>query len=341
MQIARGQRWERASPENKWTDYGTFTHWTVLILMYQLFLRRGEIVESHVVTHTAKRPWTRDSVKFFAGDERLVPRADGRPDARRAEDLTHVLLDAVPDKTNAQGSRDPFVLKVFTAKQREQAGSDFPAFLFDGGRLIWILFQQYPVPAAFAGWVPLFCKTHAIPPALATAYHANDFARGIRQLGASAIPRIPTKDEHGRVLGGHCMRGAAANACMRMGATVVDVCKMARWQMAAWVRARGYDYTRQRLGDTAGVATAMMLNILAATPTDARLTASRREQQLDYTVALVAFGAAVGMVIVGAIVYWPEWAPSIFATHPDSTPDGDKSYAPDYPPNTPSGVGGR
>ena len=105
--------------------------------------------------------------------------------------------------------------------------------------------------------------------------------------------------------------------------------------MAAWVRARGYDYTRQRLGDTAGVATAMMLNILAATPTDARLTASRREQQLDYTVALVAFGAAVGMVIVGAIVYWPVWAPSIFATHPDSTPDGDETYAPAYPPAHP------
>ena len=131
------------------------------------------------------------------------------------------------------------------------------------------------------------------------------------------------------------MRGAAANACMRMGATVVDVCKMARWQMAAWVRARGYDYTRQRLGDTAGVATAMMLNILAATPTEARLTESRREQQMDHTVALVAFGAAVGLVVVGAIIYWPDWAPSIFATHPDSTPDGDKVYKPDYPPTHP------
>ena len=56
------------------------------------------------------------------------------------------------------------------------------------------LFEQFPVPRHYAGVVPLFCKTHAVPPAVARAYHANDFARGVRQLGAVATPRIPAKD---------------------------------------------------------------------------------------------------------------------------------------------------
>ena len=58
------------------------------------------------------------------------------------------------------------------------------------------------------------------------------------------------------------MRGAAANHSLRLGATVTEVCRMARWQMAAFVRAKGYDYTRSRLADTAGISAAMMLNIL-------------------------------------------------------------------------------
>ena len=118
---------------------------------------------------------------------------------------------------------------------------------------------------------------------------------------------------------------------------------MARWQMAAWVRARGYDYTRQRLGDTASIATAMMLNILAAAPAEARLVGFQRAHHADQTMELVALGAAVGLLVVGALIHWPIWAPSIFATPPDSTPDDGKRCPPDYPPtpNAPTGDGGQ
>jgi hypothetical protein len=143
--------------------------------------------------------------------------------------------------------------------------------LFDGGRLLWALFSLYPVPRVFAGLVPLFTREEVQLPKVVCQYTLNDYHKGLRKLCNDALPRIPRLVQ-GKALGGHCMRGAAANHSLRLGATVTEVCRMARWQMAAFVRAKGYDYTRSRLADTAGISAAMMLNILLAPPSLAQET---------------------------------------------------------------------
>ena len=265
VRVARGQRWFNATGGERWTEFATFTQWIIMVLMYQLFLRVGEVVQTYVDRHTARRPWTRASVSFWAGERCILMGQDGRPEQADAVHVTHVLLAAVPDKSNAAGSRDPFTLKVFSPKQCREASTDIPAFLFDGGRLLWALFSLYPVPRVFAGLVPLFTREEVQLPKVVCQYTLNDYHKGLRKLCNDALPRIPRLVQ-GKALGGHCMRGAAANHSLRLGATVTEVCRMARWQMAAFVRAKGYDYTRSRLADTAGISAAMMLNILLAPP---------------------------------------------------------------------------
>jgi hypothetical protein len=297
--------WHAADILTKWTSYEDQIIWTILILMYQLILRQGEIVEMYVERHTARRPWRRSSVQFFAGSRKIPMLASGAPAPEWYPFLTHVRLESVPDKTNVMGSRDPFTLLVFD-EQTLRRSVELRAEIFDGGRLLWSLFTLWPVPLPFASMTPLFTLQHKPPPRETKAFNQNAFAKGMKRLCKFAMPPIP-KTVGSKTLGGHCMRGAAAEHAFQMGATIKDVCELARWQAEAFVKHKGYDYLRRNHAGSTRFATAMMANLsmlrgASAAPThgiDIRLGLGLHG---DFsTLCWVAVG---GMLLGSILAFW-------------------------------------
>ena len=260
VRIARGQGWSTASERLEWAPFIVRTMWTILVIMYQLILRQGEVVDCFVSRTTLKRSWTRASVRFMAGATVIPISSNGCPVQSWRPMLTHVLLDPAPDKTNVDASRDPFVLQVLSPMDDEiKREGAMPTFLFDGAVLLWNLFTLNPVKRRFMSLVPLFAKAHSQPPMASAQFHQNDFKRELGRFLRNASPVI-AEVLHGKRLGGHCMRGAAANHAIQLGATITEVCKMSRWAMVAFVQAKGYDYLRSHHASTAAISAAMMLD---------------------------------------------------------------------------------
>ena len=137
VRIARGQGWTSAVERLKWASFMKLTMWSVLIIMYQLILRQGEVVDCFISRTTLKRSWTRASVWFMAGTKLVPVLACGRPDPSWKPIFTHVLLDPAPDKTNVDASRDPFVLQVLTPQgEQNTSNGGMPTFLVDGAALL-------------------------------------------------------------------------------------------------------------------------------------------------------------------------------------------------------------
>jgi hypothetical protein len=134
-----------------------------------------------------------------------------------------------------------------------------PTFLFDGAVLLWNMFTMNPVRKKLFSLVPLFTKAHTQPPVPSHQFHQNDFKRELKRMLRAAVPVIP-EVFNGKRLGGHCMRGAAANHAILLGTTITEVCKMSRWAMVSFVRAKGYDYLRSNHASTAAISAAMMLD---------------------------------------------------------------------------------
>ena len=260
VRIARGQNWLQASERREWAPFMVRTMWTILVLMYQLILRQGEVVDCFISRLTLKRAWTRTSVRFMAGASEIPINHSGSPCPEWRPLLTHVLLDPAPDKTNVDASRDPFVLQVITTPEltSSQNGA-MPMFIFDGAVLLWNLFTLNPVRKRYMPLVPLFTKAHTQPPMPSAQFHQNDFKRELSRLLRASSPVIPEL-MRGKRLGGHCMRGAAANHAIQLGATITEVCKMSRWALVSFVRAKGYDYLRSNHASTAAISAAMMLD---------------------------------------------------------------------------------
>jgi hypothetical protein len=328
--IVRGMGWHAADILTKWTSYENQVMWTILILMYQLILRQGEIVEMHVPRHTARRPWVRSSVQFFAGTRKIPMLDSGAPAPEWYPFLTHVRLESVPDKTNVMGSRDPFILLVFDEHTLRRS-VELRAEIFDGGRLLWSLFTLWPVPLPFASMTPLFTLAHKPPPRETKAFNQNAFARGMTRLCKRAMPLIE-KSLNGRTLGGHCMRGAAAEHAFQMGATIKDVCELARWQAEAFVKHKGYDYLRRNHSGSTRFATAMMAN-LSMLP-GASALACRDTDASPWIVVAIELGtlcwvAVGGLLLGGALVF-------LLCVKRAATPDRPTRPSPAVPvPRTP------
>ena len=134
-----------------------------------------------------------------------------------------------------------------------------PTFLFNGAALLWNLFTLNPVKRQYLSLVPLFAREYTQPPVPSKQFHQNDFKRELGRFLRKASPVI-AEVLFGKRLGGHCMRGAAANHAIQLGATITEVCKMSRWTMASFVQAKGYDYLRSHHASTAAISAAMMLD---------------------------------------------------------------------------------
>ena len=266
-QIAGGAGWHGAVPHRQWCSFLHMQMWIVLVLKYMLVLRQGEVVKMPVARSTERRPWSRASVTFFAGGTKVPMLHDGRPDPKWYPFLTSVELDSVPDKTNWHGSRDPFHVKVFDRKTMTSKTA-LPPFLFCGGRLLWSLFTLFPVPTAYADLVPLFMKEYLLPPRVVKQFDSNDYAKGLCHFCANAVPVIPRK-LNGKTLGGHCMRGAAAMHALKLGATLTELCSLARWSVGAFIKNKGHDYTRQHLKPTAHISTSLMVAVMVTAPVSA------------------------------------------------------------------------
>jgi hypothetical protein len=249
--------------DREWAPFHVRIVWTVMITMHEHLLRLGEVVEQRVDTQTCRRRWTRSSVSFWAGNDRIPLLPSGAPHPAWRSCLTHAELDAFPDKTDAQGRRDPFIAPVPSIE--EMAASSNPmvahAWMFCTGGLLWDRCSLNPVTEAVQPFVPLFSCEFVPPPRPQRFLHCNAFFKQFRVFGKRALPPIPYAIR-GKTLGGHCFRVSGVNAASQTGANLHEVTDKGRWSFTAFVAAGGYDYMRTNFKHVAQLTMAMIKQLL-------------------------------------------------------------------------------
>lgn len=266
--IFMGMGWSTYQLECKWdwAPFETRIVWTAMVTMHEHLLRLGEVVEQSVDSQSGRKRWTRASVSFWAGPRRIPIMESGEPCPTLRYRLTHAEIAAVPDKTSAEGRRDPYIAPVPPLANVGEAGSVLAdhAWMFCAGGLLWDLFTRDPIPARMHEFVPLFSPTPAVPPSQMRFLSRQHFMRQMRAMCSKALPQIPLRDAHGRVLGGHCFRISGINAASATGANLHEVTDKGRWSFSAFAAAKGYDYMRTNFKHVSQLTRAMTAQILVA-----------------------------------------------------------------------------